>query len=161
MINDLMSAPSGQDGDLRNIYKVGLNTTRLLMVLGDVVCAWLLLRQAEVALDKLGGDVSAQGQGVLRGQGRRGAVLRAHVLPKITAERAIAEAIDLAASWTSTRPPSEAATLVRQGPFRVTGAAPSSSAHDAEVAASRVMHSDGSTSGSSADTATGAPSSSR
>ena len=40
MINDLMSAdPSAEGGDLRNIYKVGLNTTRLLMVLGDVVCA--------------------------------------------------------------------------------------------------------------------------
>ena len=35
MINDLMSA---QD-EIRNIYKVGLNTSRLLMVLGDVVCA--------------------------------------------------------------------------------------------------------------------------
>lgn len=52
MINELMSA---QD-EVRNIYKVGLNTSRLLMVLGDVVCAWLLLRQAEVALEKLGGD---------------------------------------------------------------------------------------------------------
>ena len=57
MINDLMSAdPSSEAGDLRNIYKVGLNTTRLLMVLGDVVCGWLLLRQAEIALEKLGGD---------------------------------------------------------------------------------------------------------
>ena len=46
MINDLMSADaSAEGGDLRNIYKVGLNTTRLLMVLGDVVCAWLLLRR--------------------------------------------------------------------------------------------------------------------
>ena len=57
MINDLMSADtSAEGGDIRNIYKVGLNTTRLLMVLGDVVCAWLLLRQAEVALEKLAGD---------------------------------------------------------------------------------------------------------
>ena len=51
MINDLMSADaSAEGGDLRNIYKVGLNTSRLLMALGDVVCGWLLLRQAEVAL---------------------------------------------------------------------------------------------------------------
>ena len=58
MINDLMSADASADGgDIRNIYKVGLNTSRLLMVLGDVVCAWLLLRQAEVALSKLSGDV--------------------------------------------------------------------------------------------------------
>ena len=78
MINDLMSAdPTSETGDLRNIYKVGLNTSRLLMVLGDVVCAWLLLRQAEIALEKLGGGLR-QGQVLLRGQDRRGPVLRAH-----------------------------------------------------------------------------------
>ena len=48
------------------------------MALGDVVCAWLLLRRAEVALEKLGRRRLRQGQGVLRGQGRGGAVLRAH-----------------------------------------------------------------------------------
>ncbi len=54
MINDLMSADaSAEGGDVRNIYKVGLNTSRLLMALGDVVCAWLLLRGADVALTKL------------------------------------------------------------------------------------------------------------
>ncbi len=51
LINDLMSAQE----EIRNIYKVGLNTSRLLMTLGDVVCAWLLLRGAEGALEKLGG----------------------------------------------------------------------------------------------------------
>ena len=57
MINDLMSADaSTEHGDVRNIYKVGLNTSRLLMVLGDVVCGWLLLRQAEVALGRLAGE---------------------------------------------------------------------------------------------------------
>ena len=77
MINDLMSADaSAEGGDIRNVYKVGLNTTRLLMVLGDVVCAWLLLRQAEVALEKLARR-PGQGPGVLRGQGRGRAVLRA------------------------------------------------------------------------------------
>src|SRR3954452_18946140 len=40
MINTLMSADeSAEGGDIKNIYKVGLNTSRLLMVLGDVVCA--------------------------------------------------------------------------------------------------------------------------
>src|SRR3712207_176949 len=41
MVGQLMSAdPSTQGGDPRNIYKVGLNATRLLMVLGDIVCSW-------------------------------------------------------------------------------------------------------------------------
>ncbi len=92
MINDLMSA---QD-EIRNIYKVGLNTTRLLMALGDVVCAWLLLRQAEVALEKLGGDaVSAQDKAFYEGKVAAAQFFAQYNLPKISAERAIAEATDL------------------------------------------------------------------
>src|ERR671921_561528 len=61
MFGDLMSADaSAEGGDLRNIYKVGLNTSRLLMALGDVVCGWLLLRGADVALTRLAGDLSAK-----------------------------------------------------------------------------------------------------
>ncbi|GAA3703673.1 acyl-CoA dehydrogenase [Nonomuraea antimicrobica] len=37
----------------QEVYKVGLNTTRFLLALGDLVIGWLLLRQAEVALAKL------------------------------------------------------------------------------------------------------------
>ena len=35
--------------DPEKLYLVGLNTTRLLMMVGDLVIGWLLLRQAEVA----------------------------------------------------------------------------------------------------------------
>ncbi|WP_185995346.1 acyl-CoA dehydrogenase [Nocardioides campestrisoli] len=96
MINDLMSADaSAEGGDLRNIYKVGLNTTRLLMVLGDVVCAWLLLRQAEVALAKLGGEVSAKDKAFYEGKVAAAQFFAATNLPRLTAERNIAEQIDL------------------------------------------------------------------
>jgi len=94
MINDLMSA---QD-EIRNIYKVGLNTSRLLMALGDVVCAWLLLRQAEVALDKLtSGDAASLGKDQAFYEGKIAAAqfFAQYNLPKISAERAIAEATDL------------------------------------------------------------------
>ena len=64
-----MSAdPRTEDGDPRNVYKVGLNTTRLLLALGDLVCAWLLLRQAEVALERLGGEVSAKDKAFYEGK---------------------------------------------------------------------------------------------
>ena len=43
-IGDLYASSAEHGGDPRNVYKVGLNTTRLLMALGDVTCAWLLLR---------------------------------------------------------------------------------------------------------------------
>jgi alkylation response protein AidB-like acyl-CoA dehydrogenase len=97
MINDLMTADaSAEGGDIRNIYKVGLNTSRLLMVLGDVVCAWLLLRQAEVALEKLSGDVGEKDQVFYEGKIAAAQFFAQHNLPKITAERAIAERTDLA-----------------------------------------------------------------
>lgn len=98
MINDLMASdPSAQGGDLRNIYKVGLNTSRLLMALGDVVCAWLLLRQAEVALAKLtsGDPLSASDKSFYEGKVAAAQFFAANNLPKLSAERAIAESIDL------------------------------------------------------------------
>ena len=96
MINDLMSADaSAEGGEIRNIYKVGLNTTRLLMVLGDVVCGWLLLRQAEVALDKLAGDVSDKDKAFYEGKVAAAQFFAQHNLPKISSERVLAESTDL------------------------------------------------------------------
>jgi alkylation response protein AidB-like acyl-CoA dehydrogenase len=96
MINTLMSADeSAEGGDIRNIYKVGLNTTRLLMVLGDVICAWLLLRGAEVALEKLSGDVSDADKHFYEGKVAAAQFFARTNLPRITAEVAIAEATDL------------------------------------------------------------------
>jgi hypothetical protein len=46
--------------DLPEIYKVGLNTTRLLMAVGDLIIGWLLLRQAEVATAALEAGPSAK-----------------------------------------------------------------------------------------------------
>ena len=89
MINDLMSS---QDG-ATNIYKVGLNTSRLLMALGDVVCGWLLLRQATVALEKLGGD-PGRDQRFYEGKVAAAQFFCQTNLPRISAERAIAEATD-------------------------------------------------------------------
>ena len=97
MINDLMSADASADGgDVRNIYKVGLNTSRLLMALGDVVCAWLLLRGADVALTKLAGEVSAKDKAFYEGKVVAAQFFAQSVLPKLSAERAIAESTDLA-----------------------------------------------------------------
>jgi alkylation response protein AidB-like acyl-CoA dehydrogenase len=100
MINDLMSAdPSAEGGDLRNIYKVGLNTSRLLMALGDVVCGWLLLRQAEVALEKLAGtesdSVASKDQAFYEGKVAAAQFFAQTNLPRISAELAIAQATDL------------------------------------------------------------------
>ena len=92
MVQTLQSAaPGAAEGDPRNVYKVGLNTSRLLMALGDVVIAWLLLRGAEVALDRLNGEVSDADKAFYEGKVASAKWFCATVLPKLTAERKIAE----------------------------------------------------------------------
>ena len=97
MINDLgASVPGIPHNDPRNVYKVGLNTTRLLMALGDVICAWLLLRGADVALKQLNEQLSPDEKSFYEGKVASGRWFARTVLPKLSAERAIAEATDLA-----------------------------------------------------------------
>jgi alkylation response protein AidB-like acyl-CoA dehydrogenase len=97
MINDLgMTVPGVPHSDPRNIYKVGLNTTRLLMVLGDLICAWLLLRGAQVALDRLNAELMPSEKAFYEGKVASGRWFARTVLPKLAAERSIAEGTDLA-----------------------------------------------------------------
>src|SRR5215216_2511543 len=97
MINDLgTTVPGVPDSDPRNVYKVGLNTTRLLMALGDLMCAWLLLRGAEVALNRLNEQLSPSEKAFYEGKVASGRWFARTVLPKLSAERAIAEATDVA-----------------------------------------------------------------
>ncbi|GAB3072522.1 acyl-CoA dehydrogenase C-terminal domain-containing protein [Nocardioides zeae] len=95
MINDLMSADASSGGDIRNVYKVALNTSRLLMALGDVVCGWLLLRGAEVAIAQLDGD-PGKDKAFYEGKVAAAQFFAQQNLPRISAERKIAEATDLA-----------------------------------------------------------------
>jgi len=47
--------------DPQLIYRVGANTTRLLLAIGDVVVGWLLLWQASVASEQLAAGTFADG----------------------------------------------------------------------------------------------------
>jgi hypothetical protein len=91
LIADLMSAA----GDIRAIYKVGLNTSRLLMALGDLVVGWLLLRQAEVALLRLTEGASARDEDFYAGKVAAATFFAQTRLPLLAAERAILEATTL------------------------------------------------------------------
>jgi alkylation response protein AidB-like acyl-CoA dehydrogenase len=74
------------------VYKVGLNTTRLLIALGDLVIGWLLLTHAEVAQRKL--DEMAAGaadRDFYAGKVGTARFFAATVLPRLAAERKIAE----------------------------------------------------------------------
>ncbi len=78
------------------IYRVGLNTTRLLLALGDLIVGWLLGRQAEVALAKLDqGGLSTSDTAFYQGKVATAGFFAATVLPRLAAEREIAEATSL------------------------------------------------------------------
>jgi alkylation response protein AidB-like acyl-CoA dehydrogenase len=81
------------------IYKVGLNTTRLLLALGDLIVGWLLGRQAEVALARLDADadapLSADDRAFYQGKIAAAQFFAATVLPRLAGEREIAEATSL------------------------------------------------------------------
>ena len=75
------------------IYEVGLNTSRCLMAVGDIITSWLLLRQSDIATEKL---PTATGKDK---DFYTGKIAAAHFfitsnLPHITADRKIVEATD-------------------------------------------------------------------
>ncbi|MFE3139234.1 acyl-CoA dehydrogenase [Streptomyces scopuliridis] len=89
MLTDLTS--TGED--VKNIYKVGLNTTRLLMASGDVIVGYLLLRGAAVAAEKLE-TTAAKDVAFYQGKIAAAKFFAANVLPDVSTQRAVAESID-------------------------------------------------------------------
>ncbi|HBW20871.1 MAG: acyl-CoA dehydrogenase [Streptosporangiaceae bacterium] len=77
------------------IYRVGLNTTRLLLALGDLLIGWLLARQAEVALRRLDDGASGPDQAFYQGKVAAARFFAATVLPRLAMEREIAETTSL------------------------------------------------------------------
>jgi alkylation response protein AidB-like acyl-CoA dehydrogenase len=78
------------------IYKAGLNTTRLLLALGDLVIGWLLLTHAEIALRELDQvDAGSADHDFYAGKVAAARFFAATVLPRLAAERKIAEETSL------------------------------------------------------------------
>ncbi|GAB3672947.1 acyl-CoA dehydrogenase [Angustibacter aerolatus] len=94
MVESLMASDARHGGDVTNLYKVGQNTSRLLLATGDLVVGWLLLRHAEVALAALQGEVSTADRAFYTGKVAAARFFARTVLPRLSAERAIAEAVD-------------------------------------------------------------------
>jgi alkylation response protein AidB-like acyl-CoA dehydrogenase len=91
MFGQLMS---GQE-DVRNVYKVGQNATRLLLSAGDLMVGYLLVRQAQVALRKLDANgVSAADRAFYEGKPAVARFFATTVLPELTARRLVTEAMD-------------------------------------------------------------------
>ena len=74
------------------VYKVGLNTTRLLMALGDLVIGWQLLTHADIALRRLDEiDAGHPDRDFYAGKLSAGRFFAATVLPRLAVERTITE----------------------------------------------------------------------
>ncbi|MFF2541021.1 acyl-CoA dehydrogenase [Kitasatospora sp. NPDC058063] len=94
IVGKLIADLTSVEQDVKNMYKVGLNTTRLLMVSGDVVVGWLLLRQAAVALAKLEAGASEKDVPFYQGKVAAARFFAKNVLPTVAPQRLIAEGID-------------------------------------------------------------------
>jgi alkylation response protein AidB-like acyl-CoA dehydrogenase len=91
MTQQLMAAQE----DVTNVYKVGQNTTRLLLSAGDLMVGYLLLRQAAVALIKLDDNgLSDDDRAFYAGKPAVARFFAQTVLPELAARRAVVESTD-------------------------------------------------------------------
>ena len=94
IVGTMVGSLTASAEDVTNIYKVGQNTSRLLLACGDLVVAWLLLRQAVVAQEALEAGATGRDQAFYTGKVAAAKFFAAQVLPLITAARAVADSID-------------------------------------------------------------------
>ena len=76
--------------DPEKIYVVGLNTSRCLMAVGDIITAWLLIRQADIAVEKL--PTAGKDADFYTGKIASAKFFVTNFLPQIAADRVIVEA---------------------------------------------------------------------
>jgi alkylation response protein AidB-like acyl-CoA dehydrogenase len=92
-ISSMVGMAMASQEESKEIYKVGLNTSRLLMNVGDIICAWLLIRQADVAAEKLA-TASEKDKAFYQGKIAAAKFYVETVLPHIAVDRAIIEKTD-------------------------------------------------------------------
>jgi alkylation response protein AidB-like acyl-CoA dehydrogenase len=93
IIGVLVGHAMASQEDAKEIYKVGLNTSRALMAVGDIIISWLLLRQADIAAEKLP-TATGKDKDFYTGKIAAANFFVHNVLPHITADRKIVEATD-------------------------------------------------------------------
>ncbi|GAB2927314.1 acyl-CoA dehydrogenase [Streptomyces mayteni] len=94
LVGVLLTDLAATEKDVRSLYRVGLNTTALLMASGDVIVGYLLLRGAAVAGAKLP-TASAKDRPFYEGKIATARHFAATVLPGVAVARAAAESTDL------------------------------------------------------------------
>jgi alkylation response protein AidB-like acyl-CoA dehydrogenase len=95
IVGTMLTDLAGTEQDVKNIYKVGLNGTRLLLTSGDVVVGYLLLKGAAVAAEKLAAGASAKDVAFYTGKIAAAKFFAANILPLVSVQRSIAENVSL------------------------------------------------------------------
>jgi alkylation response protein AidB-like acyl-CoA dehydrogenase len=85
---------SSQD-NARELYRLGLESVRFLLAVGDLLIGWLLLKHAEIALNALDSEVSERDRAFYTGKVAVAKFFAKNVLPRLSAERKVVEAVDL------------------------------------------------------------------
>jgi Acetyl-CoA dehydrogenase C-terminal like len=81
----------------RDLYRLGLESVPFLLAVGDVLIGWLLLRNAEVALQALDAGPSERDRAFYEGKVTAAKFFAKNVLPRLASERRIVESGDLTA----------------------------------------------------------------
>ncbi|MGE2833220.1 acyl-CoA dehydrogenase [Mycobacterium sp. SMC-4] len=79
------------------LYRLGLQSVPLLLAVGDALLGWLLLRQAEVALSALEGQVGERDRAFYTGKVSAARFFAKNMLPMLSAQRKVLQAVDLTA----------------------------------------------------------------
>jgi hypothetical protein len=92
-MNGYLAASAQQPSE---VDKIGLNTTRLLLSLGDLIIGWLLVRQAEVAIAALDAGADRGGRpnddtAFYQGKIAAARFFGSNVLPRLAVDREIVE----------------------------------------------------------------------
>ncbi len=97
MVTTMTGYLLGSQENARELYRVGLQSVPFLLAFGDVVIGWLLLQHAEIALNALDQQPTDEDRHFYRGKIAAATFFAKNVLPRLNAERRIAENVDLAA----------------------------------------------------------------
>jgi alkylation response protein AidB-like acyl-CoA dehydrogenase len=94
MLTAMFGHLAGAQEDMTALYTVAQNTSRLLLATGDLVTGWLLVRQSEVALAALSGEVGERDRHFYEGKLAATRFFTSQVLPRLSSERLIVENTD-------------------------------------------------------------------
>ncbi len=82
--------------DSRELYRLGLESVRFLLAVGDLLIGWLLLHQAQIASGALADDLPTAEADFYEGKIAAAVFFAMTVLPRLSADRRVVAATDLA-----------------------------------------------------------------